>query len=209
MRALVEDLAAGAELVMVNPQERPPAQTLPGATALFVDREKTGLGLDAAAALIAEARSRGLHAVLRADGLAPEELAQCAALRPDAVVLPQIVSAAQAEAAIAALGPGACAAIPQIETPQAVSGAAALVAIPGAAAFLIGPNDLAAAMGFAGDPDRAEVVAAMDQAVQALAQAGRPFGAPTLTRTARDAWKSKGAQLFYLTVPALINMEPA
>jgi 4-hydroxy-2-oxoheptanedioate aldolase len=74
----------------------------------------------------------------------------------------------------------------QVETPQALANIEAIGAVDGVDGIFIGPGDLAAAMGFIGQPTHPEVVAAIkDAIVRILAcgqQAGILVGDESLTR---------------------------
>ncbi len=201
-------LAAGQRLTMVNPRGAPLPTALPGANALFIDREGTGLSVAGAAALVAEASARRMASILRADGLAADELAACAALAPDAVVLPQIVSASELTGALTAFDPDRTAIIAQVETVEAVADLDALIAVPGVAGFLIGPNDLAHAMGHPGAPDHPDVAAAVDRVAEQLAGAGRAYGLPVMTDAARTRWTDLGAQLHYVPLDTFLTLDP-
>jgi 4-hydroxy-2-oxoheptanedioate aldolase len=60
-----------------------------------------------------------------------------------------------------------------IETPQAVAQAAAIAAVPGVDALLIGTNDLAMELGMAGDVGNAKIVAAYETVIAACRQHGK------------------------------------
>ena len=178
-----------------------------GVDALFIDREGTGLSLDEAARRVATAAALGIASVIRTDGLDPAELERCVGLNPNAVVLPQLISARQALSALPVFEATATQIIAQIETTEAVETLADFIEVDGVSAFLIGPNDLAAAMGFDGQPDHPEVTTVVEDVARRLRDARRPFGLPTLTRSAREAWIAKGAQLHYLPLAAFLDME--
>jgi 4-hydroxy-2-oxoheptanedioate aldolase len=60
-----------------------------------------------------------------------------------------------------------------LETPTAVANAAAIAAVPGIDALLIGTNDLAAAMGIPGEFGHARIVAAYESVIAACRQANK------------------------------------
>ncbi|SET31973.1 HpcH/HpaI aldolase family protein [Paracoccus homiensis] len=66
--------------------------------------------------------------------------------------------------------------IVQVETPEAVANIAQIAAVPGVDAIFIGPGDLAASMGFAGQGTAPEVRAKIAEAVAAIHAAGLPAG---------------------------------
>jgi 4-hydroxy-2-oxoheptanedioate aldolase len=97
--------------------------------------------------------------------------------------------------------------IAQVETVEAVDCLEALMRIDEVSAFLIGPNDLATAMGHPGQPTHPEVVAAVDSVAGRLSAAGKAFGLPALTKAAAEMWKARGAQLLYVPLAAFQTME--
>lgn len=204
--ALINHLAGGGRLLMLAPGPEVPSGTLTGADALFVDREGTGLTVEAAAAQIAAARRAGLFGVLRVDGIAADEVDTCLRLAPDALILPQITGPVQLAALVAQAAAHEVALIAQIETVEAVERLEALMAVDGIAGFLIGPFDLARAMGAAG-PDAAPVAAAVASVTERLGAAGRVYGLPTLSADAYRHWQPKGAQLLYVTLPVFQSTE--
>jgi len=203
-RRLDDHLQRGGALVMLNPRGGEVPDVLGAVNALFIDREGTGLTLADAALMVARAARLGLYSIVRCDGTRANELANCAGLSPDAVVLPQLRSADEIGTCLDTLGP--VPAIAQIETVEAVESIGDFAAIAGAAAFLIGPYDLAADMGHAGAPDHPEVAETVERVAGHLAAAGRPFGLPTLDTAVREHWTARGAQLSYITIPALQEM---
>lgn len=72
--------------------------------------------------------------------------------------------------------PNALVTVAQIESPEAIDRLDELLAIPEIDVFMIGPTDLAAAMGYAGDRNRPEVVRAVDDATARIVAAGKVAG---------------------------------
>jgi 4-hydroxy-2-oxoheptanedioate aldolase len=70
--------------------------------------------------------------------------------------------------------------IVQIETVSALDDLEAILAVPGVDGAFVGPADLAASMGYPGEPDRAEVRAASLDAIRRIRAAGKPAGFLTL-----------------------------
>ncbi|CAN5746683.1 4-hydroxy-2-oxoheptanedioate aldolase [soil metagenome] len=66
--------------------------------------------------------------------------------------------------------------IVQVETPQAMANIPEIAAVEGVDAVFIGPGDLAASMGHAGDPAAPEVQAAIAEGVERIHAAGLPAG---------------------------------
>jgi 2-keto-3-deoxy-L-rhamnonate aldolase RhmA len=67
-------------------------------------------------------------------------------------------------------------AIVQVETPEAVDNIPAIAAVDGVDAIFIGPGDLSAAMGHAGNPTHPDIQDKIRQAVTAIHEAGLPAG---------------------------------
>jgi len=66
--------------------------------------------------------------------------------------------------------------IVQVETPEAVDNIPAIAAVAGVNAIFVGPGDLAASMGHAGNPMHKDVQARIQQALAAIHKAGLPAG---------------------------------
>jgi 4-hydroxy-2-oxoheptanedioate aldolase len=64
----------------------------------------------------------------------------------------------------------------QIETSDALAQLEAIAATPGVDGVFIGPNDLAASMGHAGDAGNPAVIAAVEDAIRRLKAIGKPSG---------------------------------
>lgn len=71
----------------------------------------------------------------------------------------------------------------QVETVEALAQIEAIAAIDGIDGLFIGPSDLAASMGFAGQPRHPEVVTAINDAIRRIRAAGKPAGILTPDRT--------------------------
>jgi citrate lyase beta subunit len=124
---------------------------------------------DEARRLVAEAVAAGAfgrrEVVIRVNGLdtpwGADDLAAAAAARPDAVLLPKVVSAAQVAEAAAHLGAAAPALWAMIETPLGVLRAAEIAEAPGMACFVLGTNDLAKELRAEHVPGRAPLLTAL------------------------------------------------
>jgi citrate lyase beta subunit len=124
---------------------------------------------DEARRLVAEAVAAGAfgrrEVVIRVNGLdtpwGVDDLAAAAAARPDAVLLPKVVSAAQVAEAAAHLGAAAPALWAMIETPLGVLRAAEIAEAPGMACFVLGTNDLAKELRAEHVPGRAPLLTAL------------------------------------------------
>lgn len=64
----------------------------------------------------------------------------------------------------------------QVETGSALDRLEAIASVEGVDGVFIGPADLAASLGFPGEPDRPEVVAAVEDAILRIRSLGKPAG---------------------------------
>jgi 2-keto-3-deoxy-L-rhamnonate aldolase RhmA len=200
-------LANGHRLKMLNPGRELLPDDLQDVNALFIDRENTGLSEQTTHKLISHAAARGLTSVVRTNGLSIQELYFCRNAKPDALVLPQITSATELATAIKVLGDKAPHIIAQIETVEAVDRLNSILLISGISGFLIGPNDLAEAMGHPGQPQHPEVQATVERVAARLRAEARPFGLPMLNAAAEDYWQARGALIQYLPFKAFTELE--
>ncbi len=81
----------------------------------------------------------------------------------------------------------------QIESAQAVQNIEAIAATPGVDGIFVGPADLSADMGFVGQLDAPEVLAAIDRVYEATRAAGKIGGTITMDAGAYGALVDKGA----------------
>lgn len=81
--------------------------------------------------------------------------------------------------------------IVQLESPEAVAALESIAAVPGVDALFLGPADLSAAMGHAGELTHPEVFALMQDAAQRCRRLGKPVGTvggnPALVQRYREA----------------------
>ena len=70
----------------------------------------------------------------------------------------------------------------QVETKSALAEIEAIAAVDGVDGIFIGPSDLAASMGYSGNPDHPDVKAAIEDAIARIRKAGKPAGILSLNR---------------------------
>lgn len=70
----------------------------------------------------------------------------------------------------------------QVETRAALAEIEAIAAVDGVDGIFIGPADLAASLGYPGEPGHPEVVATIEDAIRRIRKAGKPAGILTLDR---------------------------
>jgi len=83
--------------------------------------------------------------------------------------------------------------IVQVETQSALDQIEAIAAVPGIDGIFIGPADLAASMGFPGEPNHPDVTAAVLDAIRRITAAGQPAGILTLNDAVHDQAIAAGA----------------
>ncbi|MBF9042065.1 4-hydroxy-2-oxo-heptane-1,7-dioate aldolase [Rhodobacterales bacterium HKCCE4037] len=81
----------------------------------------------------------------------------------------------------------------QVETLQAVDQIEAIAAVPGVDGIFVGPADLAAALGHAGEPSHPEVVEAALDAIRRIVAAGQPAGFLSADESFADRVEQAGA----------------
>lgn len=85
--------------------------------------------------------------------------------------------------------------VPQIEHVEAVKDIEAIAQVPGVAALLIGPNDLAASMGHLGDDRHSEVGVAIERVRSVCAEAGTRLGIYASSPDTAARWMGAGFTL--------------
>jgi 4-hydroxy-2-oxoheptanedioate aldolase len=95
--------------------------------------------------------------------------------------------------------------LPQIETLEAVAALDDLVRVPGVDGFIIGPRDLAMAMGYPAGPARPEVEAAVDRITKTVLDAGLLVGTTAQTGARAKELMGKGHRILLHNVTALLK----
>lgn len=95
--------------------------------------------------------------------------------------------------------------MPQIETLEAVAKLDQIVKVPGVDGFIIGPRDLAMAMGYPGGPARPEVEQALDRITKTILDAGLFVGTVAATGARAKELMAKGHRLLLHSVTALLK----
>lgn len=214
MESFKSRLAAGRPAVMVNVGGRNPdviaSLARHGAHAAFVDCERSGIALDAAAELLFAARASGVSAIVRTHSAEQAELVRFIDRGVDGLVIPHCDSAADAAAAVEvlryALGTkaGEKTLIVQIETKNAVAELERIAAVPGVDGYLLGPNDLAWEVCGERGAKNAEMTAIVDDICARLGALGKRYGMPApLDELAQ--FKRRGCTLLYYSTDWLIE----
>lgn len=198
----------------------------------IVDLEHGAFGIEVAERLFRACDANGIVPFARIARAEPALVGQVLDAGAAAVVAPGVSSAAQAAALVAAarFAPegtrGACpcvraggqyvrdwrayaaaqragtGVIALVESRDGLDAIEAIAAVPGLLGLMIGPFDLAVALGFEGDYLAAEVQAAIDRMLAAASSTGLPIFAPVFNpdageaRRQRDRWAERGAGHF-------------
>jgi 2-keto-3-deoxy-L-rhamnonate aldolase RhmA len=175
---------------------------------LWIDLEHSALSMRDAGALLVACAGRA-HGLVRVPSNDPVRICQVLDLGAEGVIVPQIRTAAEAAAAVAAAryppegrrGAGVgraqgfglrfgeyvrranseIAVVLQIEHIDAVEKAESILAVPGVDAALIGPYDLSGSLGLLGQVGHAEVATAMERVRKACEARDVPLGIFTLS----------------------------
>jgi len=94
--------------------------------------------------------------------------------------------------------------IVQIESVAGLAGLADILKVEGVDAVFIGPSDLAASMGYLGNPGHPEVKAAVEGAIRKIAAAGKAAGVFSADPAIAAAYREMGASFLLVGVDALL-----
>lgn len=192
-----------------------------GFTFGIVDTEHGAFGFDDLAVMAAVTAERDFSLLVRVPSITREHIGRVLDLGADGIVVPMVDTADQAGEAVrlakyAPLGERGVSVtrahsgygvddLPdylvttnertkvfvQIETPEAVSNAAAIAAVPGVHGLFMGPNDFLQAVGAPGQLDHPE----LDRAMQKVAEAAEETSAVSGVISSKAALLTRGAQL--------------
>lgn len=195
-----------------------------GLDAVLIDGEHSPNGLEGILAQLQAVRSYPVTAVVRPPVNDAVVIKQYLDLGVQSLLVPLVHTAADAEAAVAAVhypprgvrGVGASLArssrwnrIPdyvgkasetvtvmvQIESVQAVENVAEILAVDGVDAVFLGPADLAASMGLLGQQEHPHVLAAVDNCIRAAHVAGKPVGVNAFAEDTARHYLAAGVDL--------------
>jgi len=94
--------------------------------------------------------------------------------------------------------------IVQIESTAGLQGLAEILKVEGVDAVFIGPSDLAASMGYLGNPGHPEVKSAVEGAIRQIAAAGKAAGVFSADPVIAAAYREMGASFLLVGVDALL-----
>lgn len=180
-----------------------------GADCLFIDCERTPIGIESVPALARAAKANGMSSVVRAESAEAGILLRYLDCGIDGLIVPSVENAVICDRMVAVArqyGKGDVEKtflIPQIESVAGRGKLAEIAGHPGMDLILIGPNDLAHSMGFEGDTTKPELQAAVRSIATAVGAHGKPFGLPGTLQNAVE-WKKRGARFFVTTLDQFI-----
>ncbi|GLH70254.1 2,4-dihydroxyhept-2-ene-1,7-dioic acid aldolase [Geothrix rubra] len=148
---------------------------------LFLDGEHGGYGPAEASRTLAVLAGT-VPCLLRVPSGDPDVLNDAASCGAAGLIVPHVDSAAQAEAAVRAVG-GRGLVVVQAESREAVADIAAIARVPGVHAVFVGPYDLTASLGIPEQFDHPAFRAALDAIRDACRAAGMPLGIFRMTGT--------------------------
>ncbi|TDF94327.1 2-dehydro-3-deoxyglucarate aldolase [Arthrobacter terricola] len=189
---------------------------------LLIDAEHSPNGLESVLAQLQAVHGYPVQALVRPPVNDTVLIKQYLDLGVQNLLIPMVNSAAEAEAAVAAIrypphgvrGVGSALAraarwnrIPdylaraaetisltvQIESEAAVSAVEQILAVDGVDAIFLGPSDLAASMGLLGQQEHPKVRAAVEHCLAAAAAAGKPAGVNAFVAATAKAYLDAGA----------------
>jgi 4-hydroxy-2-oxoheptanedioate aldolase len=209
MSAAKRKLAAGGAVLSVNPggANLTAVDMIAryGADVVFIDAERSVMGIESVHAMARTAQAHGLAAVVRTPSREPGEWVRYFDCGIDGLVLPQVEQASDCARLVETARyatKGREAELLLIAQIESTGGVAQLDAIAGSAGIdlvLVGPNDLAHSMGYLGDTSQPAVVAEVAQVTQRLHSLGMPYGLPVTTQTVRE-WRARGARFLFTTL---------
>ena len=202
---------------------------LAGFDYILIDTEHGHLGFEAAEHLVRAAEAAGVTPLVRASHNAPSEILRLLDIGAQGVMVPQIGSAADAEAAVRSVkfhprgnrGLASSRAadygltgsmedyvvhanretmvLALIEEIRAVDNFEAILAIDGVDVVFIGASDLAQSMGYPGRPDHPKVRVAIDRIIDQGVAASRIVGVNAATAEAAASYYQRGVRFFSLS----------
>lgn len=92
-----------------------------------------------------------------------------------------------------------------IETREAVENIAELVAVDGVDVLYLGPTDLSQSLGYPGQPNHPDVVAAMERVADVVVRSDKTLGIWATTPAATREWLDRGARYFATGLEPLLK----
>jgi 4-hydroxy-2-oxoheptanedioate aldolase len=181
-----------------------------GARCLFIDCERTAVGIESVTGLTRCAHSHGMATLLRSESKQSDVLIRYLDRGIDGLVVPHVETIDQLQVIrevveyVTRGRPDTVFTVAQIESRRAAEDAEVLAAQHAVDAFLIGPNDLSHSLGLRGDTEHAALLGAIDTVVDALQRHGRIWGIPA-TGASAARWAERGARLLYGTLEQILR----
>lgn len=160
---------------------------------LFLDGEHGGFGPAETSRTLASLKG-AVPCLLRVPCLDPEVLADAAGVGAEGLIVPHVDNAAQAEAAVKAVR-GRGLVVVQAESGAALADIKAIIRVPGVDAVFLGPYDLSASLGIAGQFDHPVFLEAVDRIARACREAAMPLGIFRMTAVEMRTHEAAGFTL--------------
>lgn len=207
---------------------------LAGLEFVILDNEHGPIPIESLGGLMRAAELRGAHTIVRVAQNDRLLIQKALDLGAQGILVPQIATCADAEAAVSAarfapLGArGACPCVRSLsygadETPalyerandealvilslegaEAIRNVQAIASVPGVDAVLIGPVDLSHSLGVPGQPDHPKVKAAIEELIEQLRPLGVAIGVFSFTVQDAARWAASGVRLLPVNVDATL-----
>lgn len=209
---------------------------LAGFDAVLLDLEHGVIGLGDVSALIAIAHGRGMFCIARMGGVDPADAGRVLDCGIDGLVLPHVATAGEAAGIVSAgryppmgerslnayvrgldYGMAACsgtdaandrvALIPMIEGRAGLDQLDSIAMTLGVDGIFVGPVDLAASLGFPGQPEDPQVLAAIEGIFRRVSELNVALAVYAPTPAAASRWFSRGATLIALSTETAMSAD--
>jgi len=166
---------------------------------LFIDGEHGHFSPREFEETIDAIRATAVLALVRVPDHDTAELARHAKMRPDALIVPHVSTAIEAERLVAAIGDGpAMELLVIIESLDGTANAEAILAVDGVTGVIVGPNDLSNDCGCRGDFGAPSFVTALNAVERAAGAARKVLGTVPNAHHRARALIERGHQLLIL-----------
>jgi 4-hydroxy-2-oxoheptanedioate aldolase len=194
LSTLKEKVLRKERVVTIIPRFRSPLEiefigTL-GFDAVFIDCEHGNVTIDQVEDLARAARVSGIFSIVRPEDNVRQLMIRYLDCGVDGIMVPHVDSVEDAQRVVSAASYGRASSEPgarpwsiknklviaMVESPAAVKNLPEILKVDGLDLFFIGPVDLAAEMGYAGQPSHPEVMKVREYATKTILGAGKPVG---------------------------------
>jgi 4-hydroxy-2-oxoheptanedioate aldolase len=181
-----------------------------GVKCVFIDCERTPVGIESVGALVRAATSHGMFTMLRSESKQPEILIRYLDRGIDGIVVPHTENAKELEEisqVLAYVSKGKSdqfMSIAQIESVKAIENIEEMTSSQAVDSFLVGPNDLSHSLGLKGDLTPDILWQNVNRAIAHLQKNQRVWGILG-NPGQQDKWQTQGAKFLYSTTHQIIQ----